>query len=254
VGKTLGRSSRAGCGEITFDRMARDGIEVAEFLRRYLGVNKVILMAGSMGNMVATPMVKCRPDLFYAYVATDLYVNMAANEARSNQMAIDRLRAAGKARAVAALEEIGPDPRRWDRRAWEVNLGWTFQTNLPTPKLDRKLLLPLILTSPLYTLRDVYNWFAGFEFAKAQLFDEIMAYDAKHMGLRFEVPFFLFQGDTDVITLTVLAEEYFDEVEAPVKGLALIRNAGHFAAFSQPEQFLCELLTRVRPFAAGQTR
>jgi pimeloyl-ACP methyl ester carboxylesterase len=40
-------------------------------------------------------------------------------------------------------------------------------------------------------------------------------------------------------------------VAAPVKHLALIKNAGHFAAFSQPDQFLAELLTRVRPLAAG---
>jgi pimeloyl-ACP methyl ester carboxylesterase len=57
------------------------------------------------------------------------------------------------------------------------------------------------------------------------------------------------QGESDVITLTSLAEEYFAEVEAPVKELALIKNAGHFAAFSQPDQFLTELNTHVRPRA-----
>jgi pimeloyl-ACP methyl ester carboxylesterase len=53
-----------------------------------------------------------------------------------------------------------------------------------------------------------------------------------------------------VITLTTLATEYFEEVEAPTKGLALIPDAGHFAAFTQPQQFLTELRTRVRPLAA----
>ena len=64
------------------------------------------------------------------------------------------------------------------------------------------------------------------------MFSELMAYDAWRLGTRFEVPFFLFQGETDVITLTTLAEEYFEEVEAPTKGQALIRDAGHFAAFT----------------------
>jgi pimeloyl-ACP methyl ester carboxylesterase len=36
-------------------------------------------------------------------------------------------------------------------------------------------------------------------------------------------------------------------VEAPTKGLALIPDAGHFAAFTQPGRFLAELLARVRP-------
>jgi pimeloyl-ACP methyl ester carboxylesterase len=78
-----------------------------------------------------------------------------------------------------------------------------------------------------------------------------MVYDARQLGTRFEVPFFVFQGETDVVTLTALAEEYFAEVEAPTKGLALIKDAGHFAAFTQPEQFLTELLSRVRPLAAA---
>jgi pimeloyl-ACP methyl ester carboxylesterase len=46
-------------------------------------------------------------------------------------------------------------------------------------------------------------------------------------------------------------EEYFAEVDAPTKGFALIKDAGHFAAFTQPEQFLTELLTRVRPLVSA---
>jgi pimeloyl-ACP methyl ester carboxylesterase len=82
------------------------------------------------------------------------------------------------------------------------------------------------------------------------MFDELMAFDARRLRTRFEVPFFLFQGQTDVITLTTLAEEYFAEVEAPTKELALIKDAGHFATFTQPDQFLTELRTRVRPLVA----
>jgi pimeloyl-ACP methyl ester carboxylesterase len=82
------------------------------------------------------------------------------------------------------------------------------------------------------------------------MFEELRAYDARRLGPRLEVPFFLFQGERDVVTLTTLAEEYFQEVEAPTKELALIPDAGHFAAFTQPERFLTELRTRVRPLAA----
>jgi pimeloyl-ACP methyl ester carboxylesterase len=151
---------------------------------------------------------------------------------------------------VAALEQIGADPTRWDLRAWNTNMAWAFRTNLPTPNLDRRLLFPLALSSPLYSLRDLYSLFMGFQWSTAQMFTELMAYDAWRLGPRFEVPFFLFQGETDVITLTSLAEEYFGEVEAPTKGLALIPDAGHFAAFTQPERFLAELLARVRPLAS----
>jgi hypothetical protein len=54
-----------------------------------------------------------------------------------------------------------------------------------------------------------------------------------------------------VVTLTSLATEYFGEIEAPTKELALIPDAGHFAAFTQPERFLTELRTQVRPLASA---
>jgi pimeloyl-ACP methyl ester carboxylesterase len=129
-------------------------------------------------------------------------------------------------------------------------MAWAFKTNLPTPNLDRRLLFPLALSSPIYTLRDLYYLFVGFQWSTAQMFEELKAYDAWRLGTRFEVPLFLFQGERDVVTLTTLAEEYLEEVEAPIKGLALIEGAGHFAAFTQPERFLAELLARVRPLAS----
>ena len=165
-------------------------------------------------------------------------------------MTLERLRAADNTKAVEALQRIGGDPTKWDLSAWTTNMAWAFGTNLPTPNLDRKLLFPLALSSPIYTLRDLYYLLMGFQWSTAQMYDEIMNYDARRLGTRFDVPFFLFQGESDVITLTTLATEYFAEVEAPSKDLALIKDAGHFAAFTQPDRFLTELLTRVRPLAS----
>jgi pimeloyl-ACP methyl ester carboxylesterase len=251
AGKTLRRTGKAGSGPMTFDQRVDDAIELIDFLRAHLGVDKVVVLAESMGTLTGLPLARRRPDLLQALVVTDLYVDMAANEAAKYQLTLERLRAAGNAKAITALERIGPDPARWDLRAWNANMAWAFRTNLPTPNLDRRLLFPLALSSPLYSLRDLYHLFAGFQWSTAQLYTELRAYDARRLGARLEVPFFLFQGETDVITLTGLATEYFAEIQAPTKELALIPDAGHFAAFTQPDRFLAELRTRVRPLAAA---
>jgi pimeloyl-ACP methyl ester carboxylesterase len=251
AGKTLSRNGKTGSGEMTFDRRVADAIEVIEFLRQHLDKDKVVVLAESMGTLTGLPLVKRRPDLVHALVVTDLYVDMAANEARKWQLTLERLRAAGNAKGVAALEEIGGDPTRWDLQAWNTNMAWAFRTNVPIPNLDRRLLFPLALTSPIYTLRELVTLFQGFQWSTAQMLEELKAYDARRLGPRFEVPFFLFQGATDVVTLTSLAEQYFGEVEAPTKGLALLPDAGHFAAFTQPERFLTELRTQVRPLASA---
>ena len=65
-------------------------------------------MAGSMGTIVGLPMAQRRPDLFSAYVGTDFYVDMVANERQGRRDTLERLRAAGNQRGVAALEASTP--------------------------------------------------------------------------------------------------------------------------------------------------
>jgi pimeloyl-ACP methyl ester carboxylesterase len=112
AGKTLGRNGKVGSGEMTFGRRVADAVELVEFLRNYLHKAKVILLAESMGTLTGMPLVKQRPELFHALVVTDLYVDVARNEALKYQMTLERLRAADKSKAVAALERIGADPTR----------------------------------------------------------------------------------------------------------------------------------------------
>ncbi|HEX6328878.1 MAG TPA: alpha/beta hydrolase [Jiangellaceae bacterium] len=253
AGKTLGRNGKGGSGEMTFDRRVDDAIELIEFLRQHLATDKVTVLAESMGTLTGLPLVKRRPDLVHALVATDLYVDMIRNEARKYELTMDRLRAAGNTRGLAALEKIGGDPTRWDLRAWNTNMAWAFKTNLPTPKLDRRLLFPLALTSPIYSLRDLATLLVGFQWTTARMFDEFRAFDARRLGTRFNVPVFLLQGESDVITLTSLAKKYFEELQAPTKAVALINDAGHFAAFTQPERFLTELRNRIHPLVPTPT-
>lgn len=72
-------------------------------------------------------------------------------------------------------------------------------------------------------------------------------------GTKFDLPFFLFQGEKDVLTSPELARRFFDDVQAPVKGFALIEDCSHFAAFRRPEQFLELLLAHVRPVVVSES-
>jgi pimeloyl-ACP methyl ester carboxylesterase len=71
AGKTLGRTGKAGSGPMTFDQRVADAIELIEFLRQDLGVDKVVVLAESMGTLTGLPLIKRRPDLVHALVVTD---------------------------------------------------------------------------------------------------------------------------------------------------------------------------------------
>ena len=105
AGQTYGRYG-ARTPEFSLDRIARDGIEVTEYLRRTLGKNKVIVLGHSWGSIVAVDMVQRRPDLFAAYVGTG---QVASWEAISNlqfDLALSKARQDGDAAAVAKLTRL----------------------------------------------------------------------------------------------------------------------------------------------------
>lgn len=73
-----------------------------------------------------------------------------------------------------------------------------------------------------------------------------MLYDARHLGTKFEVPFVLIEGDSDLQAPAALSREFFDTSDAPKKEYILLEGEGHTAVLSNPEKFLKELCERVR--------
>jgi len=80
-GKTFERSGRSVAASMTIAQMTQDGIEVAEYLRRRLGKDKIVLLGWSWGTILGVNMVEERPDLFSVYVGTGQVVAMQEGEA-----------------------------------------------------------------------------------------------------------------------------------------------------------------------------
>jgi pimeloyl-ACP methyl ester carboxylesterase len=253
---TVVQWDRRGCGKTRargtkqtapFERHLEDAIEVTEFLRKHLDKDKIVLMAGSMGTIIGLPLAQRRPDLYSALVTTDLYADMHRNEALGHARCLERVTAAGNTKAVRDLEKIGGDPASWDLKAWQLKMKWTMATDPVTPNAVTKLLFPLALKGGVYSKREAWHLLAGFLATQKAMFREYMSFNAYDLPARFEVPVFVFQGAGDVLTLTDLAQEYFEHLDAPHKELALIDDASHFAAFTQPDRFRDELVNRVLP-------
>lgn len=253
---TVVQWDRRGCGKTRargtkqtapFARHLEDAIEVTEFLRAHLGEEKIVLMAGSMGTIIGLPLAQRRPDLYSALVTTDLYTDMRRNEALGHTRCLERVTASGNVKAVRDLTRIGGDPAAWDLKAWQTKMKWTMATDPVTPNAVSKLLFPLALKGGVYTKREAWHLLAGFMATQKAMYSEYMAFNAYDLPTRFGLPVFVFQGADDVLTLTDLAQEYFAAIEAPHKEMALIGEAGHFAAFTRPEAFGDELANRVLP-------
>lgn len=249
AGKTLRRMGTRGCGKISMLQLTRDTIEVAEYLRTYLKKDRIFLLASSIGSTFGVRVALRRPDLFYAYIGTDQNVGMVRGRHENHRELLDRLHVHGMTKGFKAVERIGPNAAHWTLRDFTAVAQWTMKSDPTGFHRTIKLLKDAVWFAPGWTLRDIRAFVKGMRFSLEQLLPEIVRYDAWAQGTHFDVPVLVFQGENDVLTLTAHAQAYFEDIEAPLKRMELISNAGHFAMVLEPELFLEKLLAYVRPLA-----
>jgi pimeloyl-ACP methyl ester carboxylesterase len=244
TGRTLGRNGSSLAPTITIDRMARDGVELSELLRKTLGKEKIILVGHSWGSILGVFMAKARPDLFYAFVGTGQVGDSTRNYAVAYDALLAKAEALGEQRAIQELKEVGPPPYS-DGRGYGVQRKWS---NLfEGADIFISSMLGLALSAPGYTLRDINEWVDGQILSAERLVPQTSALEAKALGGEFALPVFVIQGAEDFTTPTSLARAFVDSIRAPAKEFVAIEPGGHFAVFMRPEAFLKELASRVLP-------
>ncbi len=248
AGKTFVRNGAQSCTGMSIASVAREGIALTEFLRNRLHKNKIVALGHSWGTMVGLRMVHDRPDLFSAYVGTGQVVSIAEKEPVDYARAMARLRAAHADAGVRALQAMGPPPYKnvYDLL---VERTWSARYDIPSERDIYSEMVPVGAFAPGWSLWDIYEYFQAEKYAEAATFDADASYDARALGANFAVPIFIFNGEADNVTPTVLARQYFDRIAAPQKAFVALKGAGHSAVLTEPDVFLRELVARVRPVA-----
>jgi pimeloyl-ACP methyl ester carboxylesterase len=239
AGKTYGKY-RASTPELTLDRLTRDGIELAEYLRGRFPRNGVIVLGHSWGTMIATQMVRQRPALFLAYVGTGQIASWAEGVMAQFELLVRKAKDTGDAAMLAELEAIGrPDP---------ANAEQYFAFTRPLRKyldaadagwLDG--LIALVRRTPGFTEADLHVLGDGMTFSGRTLLPFQMQENLSTSALRFEIPYFVIQGRDDIFTPTAPAEAYFAKLVAPHKRIAILDGAGHFALVTHAARFVAIL-------------
>jgi len=239
---------------MTLERMTQDGIELAEYLRTHLHKDRIVLVGHSWGSFLGTHIVKQRPDLFYAYVGTGQVIGRATFE-KAFEITIARLqtlaRSANNAEALAELAPIASRPAMNESNRL-VTEKWSKALALP-PVGDFNLAGPVWPPfMPDFSLLDWYNRNEGIAFSAKYLRGidgPMFQRNVASLGFEFSIPVFFIEGDEDYITPIGPAEQYFKQIIAPRKEFVQIHGGDHFIPFDRPDQFLAELVARVRPFA-----
>ena len=249
AGRSLGKSGPQIASTLTIDRMTQDGVELTEHLRKTLQKDKIILVGHSWGSVLGTFMAKARPDLFYAFVGTGQVADQPRNYAVAYQDLLKKAQSMGDRVALDELRAIGPPPYA-NSRGWGVQRKWA--NFFEHADLFISGMFGAAMSAPGYSIADLNDWFAGQDLSGQQLIPQEVNLDMKALGGQFALPVFVIQGAEDFTTPTGLAREFVASLRAPRKTFVTIPGGGHFAVFMKTDEFLKELLDRVRPLATSK--
>jgi pimeloyl-ACP methyl ester carboxylesterase len=247
AGRTLRKTGQGVAPTMTLDRMTQDGVELAEYLRKHLGKDKIILVAHSFGSILGLRMVAMKPDLFYAYVGTGQVADETRNYSAAYDALLKKAQATANQQAIDELKSAGPPP-------YTSGLGYRVQRKWSNRFEDADQFLygtlGLTLVAPGNSAQDINDSADGQMLSSERLVPQTTNATPKDLGLDFAVPMFFFEGTEDFTTPTALAQQYLASIKAPRKEFVPI-NGGHFAVFMNSGEFLRELIARVGPLAGG---
>ena len=251
AGRTFGRNGPQGTGVLSIDRLTQDGIELTQHLRSLLRKDKVILFGLSFGSVIGMRMVQARPELFAAYVGSGQFVNAADGDALGYQLTLAQARAAANSEAITALEAMGPPP--WpDVKTRSAAKGWATRMTKADDPASKMNVVAMLKALPGFSDADLKNLAAGMAFSTEPLVRDVMSFDARTLGPRFPIPLFIFQGADDLNTPTPLVQQWFANLDAPMKAMVIVDHASHGAFYTHSQKLGDFLAERVRPLAVGK--
>lgn len=231
-------------------QFVRDLDEVVEHVRRRFNKEKVVLVGHSWGTVPGIIHVSQHPEKVSAYVGIAQVADVPEGRRLSYDFALSEAKNRGNAKAVSEMEAIGPPPyasvdERLAIGRWVERFGGIFHTNLSTGKL-----IWTALNTDEANLLDLIRFGQGNRFSLVQLEHEISRLNLSEHYRSFKVPIFFLLGRYDKHVPAILAERYFEKIEASCKRLVWFENSAHNPPFEEPARFNHILNEAVLPIAS----
>lgn len=240
AGKTYEKNGKA-TPDVTTVRLAADAVEIARYVLKRLGKQKLILVGQSFGSALGLMVARRVPELLYCFVGTAQFVSTTLAvegwEAWTRQEAVRRHDTAGlKALDAAARRPLLSPERMMAARKWVMS---------PPDQayIERQL---KFTGSPDHPRPAAAKWLEGYGFESRMLAPDSAVFDAREDAPVLLVPYILIEGREDHVTPVGPAKAYFDMVVSRDKSFATI-GGGHFACFTNTGEFLAALRAHALP-------
>jgi pimeloyl-ACP methyl ester carboxylesterase len=229
-------------GTMTLSQFVNDAGKVSQYLIKKFRREKIFLLGHSWGTMLGAFTVKKFPDYYYSFISVGQVGDQERSEKISYDFVLSRAREQKDTKAINSLVKIGSppygDPRQELRkmeieRKYVIDFGGAVKKGSFYPRAIKTLVL-----CKEYRLIDKINYLKGMEFTKRIMWNTIMKTNLFKAIPSQKIPVYILQGTSDYETSYVVAKEYFESLQAPVKRFFPFENSAHSPIFEEPEKFL----------------
>ncbi len=220
---------------LTRDLFMTDGKEVTEFLLEHLSKDKITVLGHSWGSIYGANLVLEYPQYYECFIGTGQLVDYLENEKAFKQEA--KLWAEGDMEALELVEQLTPEHVTMEHIMARNALMEKYGYNMMVNGSDYNLITTVIF-NPNYSVTDWIKYLRSDMSVFLEFFDsdEFASFSIKGRT-DYQVPFYNINGDKDYQTNYKLAQEYFEQVNAPQKQMFLMENMTHGLLESDSEGF-----------------
>jgi len=201
-------------------------------------IDIVFIQKGEDGSTVTIELNDLDPELYEAFVGVGQMVGQRATDRVFYRDTLAWARETGRDDLVARLTDVGPPPYA-TILPYETALSYEHEVDpydhSPNSEGEGGFSENLLVEE--YTLLEQVHALGAMMDTFSVLYPQLQEIDFRRDAAELEVPVYLVQGRHEADGRAVLANEWFEQLEAPAKTMVVLETSGHRPLFEQPARF-----------------
>jgi len=234
---------------VNSEQIKLDAVEVTDYLMERFRQEKIYLMGHSFGTTIALKLAAEYPEKYKAYIAMGMSVDKVRSERKAYHYMLEQYKKDGNKKMAAEMEQysdlfsdenIEPDmsdekmhsyfAKTRDKAMHENGVGTLHNMD----SVITGIFFPTLKMTD-FTQKERLNIWRGKSFvSKAEVSSG--NFKAADVTKQLAIPFYVLAGKYDMTTDYELQKEYFELIQADIKGFYTFDNSAHSPLFEEPEK------------------
>ncbi|MDE6302772.1 MAG: alpha/beta hydrolase [Clostridia bacterium] len=228
---------------LTKEIYVEDAHNVACYLKERFGQDKIIIVGHSFGSVLGTWLANEHPEDIRAYIGVGQCIDYIENEKLSYEWTLNEAKRHNDTKSLKILKKIGcPENGRYSgnhqkslmrQRAVLHKFGGATYANRK-PYWQELLFHDVPILRKEYSIGQLIKYIKGLSYSPNQPLASTNP-DFMNTVKSLSVPVYLLLGRHDYNCVCSLAEQWFNELQAPEKKLIWFENSAHSPQWEEPE-------------------